>query len=94
VDLVRKRTPKTEAITIGNPKEGLSYADVMKKIMAVVNLQELGINVSGTRRTKTGAILLEVGKEAEADILAEHIKTAIGDQASVSRPSRSTKSWC
>jgi len=90
-DLVRKRHPRVEAITIGNPTAGSSYADIMKKVMADVNLQDIGVEVQRTRRTKYGAILLEVNGKSEADTLAARIKAAIGDQATVSRPSRLTK---
>ncbi|CAI6369044.1 unnamed protein product [Macrosiphum euphorbiae] len=89
--LVRKRTPKTEAVTISNPKEGTSYADVMKKVMSEVNLQEIGVEVSNTRRTKAGGILLEIKGKAGADLLAERLKNTIGDQACISRPSRTTQ---
>jgi len=89
--LVRKRIPTAEAVTISNPKEGTSYAEVMKKVMAEVNLQEIGVEVSRTRRTKAGAILLEVKSKTGADLLAERLRGAIGDQARVSRPSRTTQ---
>lgn len=83
--------PKTEAITIRNPKLGSTYADIMKKVMADVNLQEICVDVQRTRRTKNGAILLEVKGVNEADVVAARIKDAIRHQARVSRPSRLTK---
>jgi len=89
--LVRKRIPKAEAVTISNPKEGISYADVMKKVMSEVNLQEIGVEVNNTRRTKAGGILLEIKDKAGADLLAERLKSAIDDQACISRPSRTTQ---
>jgi len=91
VNLVRSRNPKTEAITIGNPKEGTTYAEVMKKVLAEVDFQEMGVEVCRTRRTKTGSILLEVKGKSGADALASRLRVTIGDQARVSRPVRTTK---
>jgi len=89
--LIQNRRPKVEAITISNPKTGSSSADVMKKVMADVNLGDMDVDVLRTRRTKTGAILVEVQDKNKADLLAERLKAAVGDQASVSRPMRLTK---
>lgn len=91
VDLIRKRRPKAEAVTISNPKEGSSYVEIMKKVMADVNLDEIGVKVERTRRTMSGAILLEVQDKDKADLLAERLSTSIGDMASVSRPTKLTK---
>lgn len=74
-----------------NPKEGISFADVMKKGLSDMNLQEIGVDVRCTLRTKFGAILLEVKDREEAEPLAELLISVIGDRAYVSRPSRSTK---
>jgi len=90
-ELVRRRNPKTEAITIGNPKEGTTYAEVMKKVLDEIDLQEMGVKVCRTRRTKTGSILLEVKGKSGADALASRLTATIGDQAQVSRPVRTTK---
>jgi len=90
-ELVRSRNPKTEAITIGNPKEGTTYAEVMKKVLEEIHLQEMGVEVCRTRRTKTGSILLEVKGKSGADALASRLTVTIGDQARVSRPVRTTK---
>jgi len=90
-ELVRRRNPKTEAITIGNPKEGTTYAEVMKKVLDEIDLQEMGVEVCRTKRTKTGSILLEVKGKSGADALASRLSGTIGDQARVSRPVRTTK---
>ncbi|CAI6357393.1 unnamed protein product [Macrosiphum euphorbiae] len=55
----------------------------MKKVMSEVNLQEIGVEVNNTRRTKAGAILLEIKDKVGADLLAERLKRAIGDQACI-----------
>jgi hypothetical protein len=59
-NLVRRRNPKSEAVTINVTKDGLSYAEVMKQVMQEVDLKEIGVEVSGSRRTKSGAILLDL----------------------------------
>lgn len=90
-DLVRSRQPRTEAITISNPSAGNSYADVMRKVLAEVDLKETGVEVTRTRRTKTGAILLEVKGKEGADLLASKLRGTIGEWAEVARPTKSTK---
>jgi len=90
-NLVRSRQPKTEAITISNPSAGTSYADVMKKVLSEVDLIEIGVEVTGTRRTKAGAILLEIKDKEGADRLAGKLRATIGEYAEVARPTRSTK---
>jgi len=88
---VRRRSPKSEAVTISEPKDGLSYADVMKRVVQEVDLKEIGVEVSGSRRTKSGAILLEVREKEAADRLADCIRASLGGKATISRPSRTTK---
>ncbi|CAI6376222.1 unnamed protein product [Macrosiphum euphorbiae] len=88
--LVRKRTPKTEAVTISAPREGETYASVMKRVTQEVNLRELGVEVITTRKTKSGAVLLEVGNSEEAGKLADRMRQVIGEDATVGRPTRST----
>lgn len=88
--LVRKRTPKSEAVIISDPKDGESYAGVMKRVMAEVNLNELEVDVIGSRRTKAGAILLEVKSKDEADRLADKLRQTIQENARVVRPTRRT----
>jgi len=90
-NLVRRRSPKLEAVTISEPKDGLSYAEVMKRVMQEVDLKEIGVEVSGSRRTKSGAILLEVKEKEAADRLANCIIASLGGKATISGPSRTTK---
>lgn len=88
--LVRSRIPKTAAVTIDAVKEGLSYAEVMKRVTTKINLQDIGVKVNKVRRTKTGAILIEVVGKEEATKLADSLQSAIGEIARISRPSRRT----
>lgn len=88
--LVRSRIPKSEAVTIDSVKEGSSYAEVMKRVIATVNLQDIGVTVNKVRRTKTGTILLEVTGKDEATRLSDNMQSAVGEIARVSRPSRRT----
>jgi len=89
--LVRSRQPRSEAITISNPSAGNTYVDVMRKVLAKINLKETGVEVTKTRRTQSGAILLEVNDKEGADILAIKLKRAIGECASVARLTKTTK---
>jgi len=82
---------KSEAIIISDPQEGVTYTEVMNKVMTEVSPQDIGVEVKRTRRTRAGAILLEVGDKEAADLLAGHLRGAIGDRAKVSRPRRMVK---
>jgi len=52
---------------------------------------EIGVEVSGSRRTKSGTILLEVKEKEAADRLTDCIRASLGGKATISRPSRTTK---
>lgn len=81
------RTPRSQAVVLGVPPEGTSYAEAIKKAKeAVPNLAELGIEVQGVRRTAAGEILLEVKGQEKADQLADLLKKKMGDGAIVRRP--------
>ncbi|XP_060881839.1 uncharacterized protein LOC132953400 [Metopolophium dirhodum] len=86
IDLLRRRAPKTAAVTIDRPADGGSLATLMKKVAGAINLQSLGINVLTTRKTRTGGILLEVEGADKAELLAEKIRAVSGDSARVRLP--------
>jgi len=90
ISLLRRRAPKTSAVTIDRPAEGGSLAAVMKRVSGAVNLGALGIKVVTTRRTKAGGILLEVEGEDNAKTLERHIKEVVGVAARIRRPVRKT----
>jgi len=88
--MVRRRVPKTEAVTIAEPAEGETYASVMRLVTSCIDPQELGIQIGKVRRTKAGAILMEVNGKEAADKLSSHLSDTIGQRAKVSRPRRMT----
>lgn len=90
-DRLLKRIPKTQAVALGPPGEGDSYAGLIRKAKdAVPNLKELGVEVVGTRRTANGQVLLELKTAEEADLLAATLKEKMGAEANVRRPTRMT----
>jgi len=83
----RKKLPKNEAINA--PKTGLTYVHVIKKAKETVpKLEELGIEVVGTRRTATGDLLLEVGSKKEAELFAIKLEEKLGNEMVVRRPTK------
>lgn len=91
VEFVKKRILRTEAIIISNPNEGETYTSVMKRVVASVDLKEVGTDaVVKTRKTKTGAILIEIEGKEKSNKLESILRGAIGDTAKVSRPLRRT----
>lgn len=79
--LVRRRIPKAEAVTISEPKEGVTYADIMKQVMGNVNLADIEVEVGGVRRTKSGGILFQVEGKEKADRLSSHLQIVVGEMA-------------
>ncbi|XP_060851691.1 uncharacterized protein LOC132930053 [Rhopalosiphum padi] len=90
VALLRKRTPRSMAVTIDRPAEGGSLASVMKKVSGSINLQSLGVKVLTTRKTRAGGILLEVEGNEKATLLAGKIRDVVGDAARVRLPETRT----
>ncbi|KAE9522339.1 hypothetical protein AGLY_017263, partial [Aphis glycines] len=89
LDLVRSRVPKGAAVTISRPAEGVTYSDIMRKVKANVQINDLDLKPEA-RVTKSGGILLKVKDDQEADRLMVALNSAIGQMASVSKPSRTT----
>lgn len=89
IRLVKRRTPKTEAIMIDQLAEGETYASVMKSVTSI-DLNPLGVTVKGAKCSKAGGIIIEVDGKEDADRLADGIREAIGAAAAVRRPTRST----
>ena len=91
LELLRRRAPKTAAVTIDRPPEGGSLAEVMKRVSRSINLPTLGVKVLTTRRTRAGGILLEIeGGEEKAATLAREVRALIGDGARVRQPESRT----
>lgn len=62
----------------------------MRRVMAEVDLKELGINIEKTRRTASGGILLEVMDKEKAAALTTKLRSVVGDDAPVYSPTRTT----
>lgn len=91
ISSLRKKLLRNEAIIINAPRDGATYADVIRKAKeAVPNLDELGIKVLGARKTATGDVLLEVGNKEEAELFALKLEETLGSKMTVRRPSRMT----
>lgn len=89
LDLVRSRVPKGAAVTISKPAEGVSYADIMRKVSAEVKVKDLDVEPEA-RVTKSGSILLKVKDEQEAERLMDALNSAVGQMASVRKSCRTT----
>ncbi|XP_026830961.1 uncharacterized protein LOC113563491 [Ooceraea biroi] len=86
----RRRPPKTEAVWIAGVKGGITGADILKRAKTGVSLEELGIEETRTRRTLTGATLIEIAGEdskRKADELAKKLRGIFAEtEAQVRRP--------
>lgn len=85
--------PRSAAVVITLQPEaiqrGMTYTDVLTKAKASINLAELGIDGVRSRLTATGARALELPGATsgpKADLLAEKLRSALGDDARVVRP--------
>lgn len=73
------------------PRIGLTYAEVIRKAKdAVLNLEEFGIEVVGTRRTAAGGVLIEVNSKEKADLLTKKLTEKLGEDMSVRQATRTT----
>lgn len=83
----RKRRPtiprgRSDAVII-RPTEGHSFADVLKNLRSNVKPEETEVAVRSIRKTKTGAILLELDKGGKKEDFCEAIKETLKDAADV-----------
>jgi hypothetical protein len=83
---LRRRAPKSAAVTIDRPTDGGPLAPLTKKVSSSINLLSLGVKVLTTRRTRAGGILLEVEGADKANLLAGKIREVTGDAARVRLP--------
>lgn len=58
--------------------------------MDEVNLQTLDINIETARRTAAGCVLLAIKDKEKTATLTNHLRSVIGNDASVYRPTRTT----
>lgn len=61
----------------GSSSEMSSYVEVMRKLKHGINIEELGVNVTRLTHTKSGCILMAVGRGAESALAAEKLKVAV-----------------
>ncbi len=78
-----KAKRQSEAVII-KPTEGNSYAEVLKNIRSKVNLKEADVKIKGIRKTRAGALLLELekGQTAKANF-CEALKHTLQNSATV-----------
>ncbi|XP_026830882.1 uncharacterized protein LOC113563436 [Ooceraea biroi] len=71
-------------------KEGITGADILKRAKKGISLEDLGIEELRTRRTMTGATLIEIageGNERKADALAARLRGIFAEtEVQVRRP--------
>ena len=74
---------QSEAVII-KPAEGNSYAEVLKNIRSMVNLKEADVKIKVIRKTRAGALLLELekGQTAKANF-CEALKHTLQKSATV-----------
>ncbi|XP_026828640.1 uncharacterized protein LOC113562696 [Ooceraea biroi] len=79
----RRRPPKAEAVWIAGIKDGPTGREILKRAKKEISLEELGIDKPRTRKTLTGATLLEIsgeGSKEKADALAQKLKYVFMDR--------------
>jgi len=82
----RTNKPKNDAIII-KPANGHSYAEVLKSLRANAKL-DADVNIKGVRKTRTGALLLELEKGEKLNPqLCEQIKATLQETADVASAS-------
>ena len=82
---------QSEAVII-KPTEGNTYAEVLKNIRSNLNLKESGVKVKEIRKTRAGAILLELEKrQTTKAIFCEAFKTTLRESEMVADLKPKTK---
>ncbi|XP_018368539.1 PREDICTED: uncharacterized protein LOC108764689 [Trachymyrmex cornetzi] len=90
-----RRIPKTAAVQI-NCRGEASYAETMRIAKSNVDIDMLGIQEIRPRKTRTGALLLEipgVDGAKKANMLADRLKEVLKEQENVmiSRPEKTAE---
>lgn len=87
---IKRRAPKTAAVTITGRDPYFSYAKALRRAREEISLKYLRIENSRIRKTVNGGFLVEIaGPEGatKAESLAGKLKQVLRDQAVVARPS-------
>lgn len=86
---VRRRAPRTAAVSITGISENFSYAEALRKARREISLRDLDIERSKIRRSAIGGIIIEIpgpdGK-AKADKLRTELTRVLGENAKIQRP--------
>lgn len=86
-----RRPPRSAVVALKGPTSNFSYAGVMKKLKAEVNLQDLEIDSRKIKYGASGSLLVEIrgpNNQEKANTLAAKIKSIIPEEVSVSRPQK------
>lgn len=73
---------RSDALVV-KPREGHSYAEILKNLKENVKPDEAEVDVRSIRKTRDGALLLELKKGGEKDKFCDIIKDALKDSAQV-----------
>lgn len=87
--VVRRRVPKTAAVSIKRSEGDPSYAELLRKARTKIRIGELGIENTRIRWSAGGAALIEVAgadNAEKADSLAVRLREVLQDEATISRP--------
>ncbi len=102
VDVVKKRRPiekkirsRPDAIIL-TKKDGVSYAEILRKIKSDSGLEELGSSVTYIRKTLKGDLLLELKSKAEkrADSFQSALEGVVGEMAVIQPKTHNVTIMC
>lgn len=80
---LKKRKPQREALLI-KPAQGKSYAEVLREIRAKVNPTDTRTEIRAIRRTRSGEVLVELGREKGDKVaFGEALRRSLGGLATV-----------
>lgn len=86
---VKRKIPKTAAISIKGSTKEFSYADALRKARSKISLKELNITMPKIRKGRNGATIIGITGDdnaVKADALANKIQEILKDKALVTRP--------
>ena len=92
---LRRARIKEDALII-EAKDGMKYADLLKKVRRDPELKELGENVVKTRRTQNGELLFELKRDPtiKSSAFKELVVKTLGNEANVRALSHETVIEC
>lgn len=78
----RKPRQRPEAVLI-KPKEGHSYADVLRDLRRNAKPEEAEVAIRSVQKTRTGAVLLVMGRGGNKEVFCESLKGVLKEAAVV-----------